>query len=31
MHQVRACYEACRFEAVETQRDEAIVIMEGAR
>ena len=26
-----ACYEACRFEAVETQRDEAIVIMEGAR
>ncbi|MCX6561003.1 MAG: 4Fe-4S binding protein [Candidatus Aminicenantes bacterium] len=26
-----ACYEACRFEAVETQRDEAIVILEGGR
>ena len=24
-----ACLEACRFEAVETQRDEAIVIVEG--
>jgi NADH-quinone oxidoreductase subunit F len=26
-----ACLEACRFEAVETQRDEAIVILEGGK
>ena len=26
-----ACLEACRFEAIETQRDEAIRIVEGAR
>ena len=26
-----ACYEACKFEAIETERDEAIAIVEGAR